>query len=112
MNTLNIVAGFALLASWPVSACAQSDLVPDHISDQATALLEEVREIDRIPGVMAAVVRDGELIWSDAVGFADLESRTALTGRTRMRIGSVSKPLTAAMVLRLSSKGHIDLDAA
>ncbi|WP_420433229.1 serine hydrolase domain-containing protein [Hyphobacterium sp.] len=101
LTPITIAAALAGVALSPSDA-----QVPD-----ADALLEEIRETDRIPGVMAAVVRDGELLWSDAAGFADLESRTALTTRTRMRIGSVSKPLTAAMVLRLVQTDQLDIDA-
>ncbi|WP_421787257.1 serine hydrolase domain-containing protein [Hyphobacterium sp.] len=102
MKSIVLMLGAALAGASLSSACAQS---PD-----ADALLEEIREIDRIPGVMAAVVRDGAIIWSGAAGFADLESRTALTTRTRMRIGSVSKPLTAALALRLAQDGRLDID--
>jgi CubicO group peptidase (beta-lactamase class C family) len=103
MKLASIVFAAALTGAVISPACAQS-----HVAD---AMLEEVRETDRIPGVMAAAVRNGTLIWSGAAGFADLESRTALTTRTRMRIGSVSKPLTAALVLRLAQDDRFDLDA-
>lgn len=60
---------------------------------------------------MAAVVRDGEVLWSGATGHADLEAGIPLTPETRMRIGSVSKPFTAAIALRLAEQGLLDLDA-
>ena len=48
------------------------------------------------PGAAICVSQDGRLIWSEGFGFADLEQRVPVTIETRFRIGSVSKPLTAA----------------
>jgi len=110
MNSMKYLVTAGLMAITAASACAQSGGTDDWPA--ADALLEEVRQTDQMPGVMAAVVRDGEVIWSRATGFADLENRLALTTRTRMRIGSVSKPLTAALVLRLADAGRLDLDAS
>ncbi|HKG21260.1 MAG TPA: serine hydrolase domain-containing protein, partial [Blastocatellia bacterium] len=41
----------------------------------------------------------------------DLEQRVPVTPRTRFRLGSVSKMLTAAAVARLYQEGKLDLDA-
>ncbi|MDO1558162.1 serine hydrolase domain-containing protein [Brevundimonas sp. 2R-24] len=80
-------------------------------ADEAQAILARILERDGTPGVMAAVYRNGELIWSGATGLADIENRAPLTPTTRMRIGSVSKPLTAVLALRLRDQGRLDLDA-
>jgi len=74
-------------------------------------ILARILEQDGGPGVMAAVVQDGEVVWSGAAGLADLEALVPLTGQTPMRIGSVSKTLTAALVLRLAEQGRLNLDA-
>ncbi|MGZ8407069.1 MAG: serine hydrolase domain-containing protein [Caulobacteraceae bacterium] len=78
---------------------------------QADAVLADIIKRDGGPGVMAAVMRDGKLLWSGAAGRADLEASVPLTSRTRMRVGSVSKPLTTMMTLRLAEQGKLDLDA-
>ncbi|MEM8959836.1 MAG: serine hydrolase domain-containing protein [Acidobacteriota bacterium] len=78
---------------------------------EASRLLAAALAEDRGPGAMAAVVRDGEVIWSDAVGWADLEAKVALTPDSLLRTGSVAKPLTAALVARLVAAGKLDIDA-
>lgn len=70
------------------------------------ALMEE----EAIPGLSVAVVVDGRIAWSEGMGYANLESRTPATTLTRFRIGSVSKPVTAAAVGRLVEDGRLDLD--
>ncbi len=63
------------------------------------------------PGVSAAIVENGELVWSEGFGLADLENSVPATSRTLYRLGSVSKPLTSTAAMQLWERGKIDLDA-
>ena len=64
----------------------------------------------RIPGVQVAVAVNGKLVWSEGFGYADAERKRPVTRETQFRIGSVSKPLTAAAVALLHEQGKLDLD--
>jgi serine beta-lactamase-like protein LACTB, mitochondrial len=64
----------------------------------------------KVPGLSVAVGQDCKIIWSEGFGFADLEAKTPVTPQTLFRIGSVSKPLTAAGLILLVEKGKVDLD--
>ncbi|HMJ57504.1 MAG TPA: serine hydrolase domain-containing protein, partial [Gemmatimonadales bacterium] len=64
-----------------------------------------------IPGFAIAVAVDGRIVWSEAFGYADLETRRQATPATQFRIGSVSKPLTATAIAQLFETGKLDLDA-
>jgi CubicO group peptidase (beta-lactamase class C family) len=64
-----------------------------------------------IPGLSIAVSVDGEVVWSEGFGYANLEQGTPVTPETKFRIGSISKPLTAAALAQLYEQGKIDLDA-
>lgn len=60
----------------------------------------------QVPSIVACVVRDGELAWSDGVG--------AVPGPvtdTQYKIGSITKTLTAVLVLQLVDEGKLSLDA-
>ena len=94
-----------------LSGCAFATEESPNRMLRADELLKTIIERDGGPGVSAAVVQDGKILWSGATGFSDLEAHIALTVDTRMRIGSVSKPITAAVLLRLWDQGLIDLDA-
>lgn len=73
----------------------------------AHALLLE----ENLPGLSVAVARDGEIVWTEGFGWADVENRVPVMPRTQFRLGSVSKTLTAAAVALLYERGRIDLDA-
>ncbi|NNK87288.1 MAG: beta-lactamase family protein [Flavobacteriaceae bacterium] len=77
--------------------------------DTITTYLENAVSEYNIPSISAGILVDGEIIWSGAAGFSDREEQVETTGETLYRIGSISKVLTTALVLRLAETGQIDL---
>ncbi len=63
------------------------------------------------PGIAIAVSVDGETVWSEGFGHADLEHRVPMSRSVKFRVGSISKSLTAATVASLVEDGRLDLDA-
>jgi len=61
--------------------------------------------------VSVAVAVDGQIVYSEGFGYADLEQRVPAWPTTKFRIASVSKPLTATALMQLVERGKIDLDA-
>ena len=66
---------------------------------------------NRVPGLSAAIVLDGEPRWSEGFGMTDLENLSPATSSTLFRLGSISKPISATAVLQLWERGKLDLDA-
>ena len=64
-----------------------------------------------IPGAVVCVSVDGREVWSEGIGYADLENDVACTQHTVMRIASISKCLTAVAAMQLWEDGLLDLDA-
>ena len=58
-----------------------------------------------------AVAVDGNVVWAEGFGLADLEQCVPATPRTKFRIGSTSKPLTSAGAALLYDQKRLDLDA-
>ncbi len=63
------------------------------------------------PGLAVGIRHRGEIVFRRAYGMASLEARRALTPRSRIRIGSTSKHMTALLALLLAEEGLLDLDA-
>ena len=63
-----------------------------------------------IPGCNIALVKDGEIAWTEGYGYADVKSGRALTTDTPMSVQSITKSVTAWGVMRLRERGLIDLD--
>ncbi|XP_034391504.1 serine beta-lactamase-like protein LACTB, mitochondrial isoform X2 [Cyclopterus lumpus] len=62
------------------------------------------------PGLVVGVSVDGAEVWSEGLGYADLENRVPCSPETVMRIASISKPLTSAAAARLCEEGKLELD--
>ncbi len=74
-------------------------------------LMDSLLQLGQTPGLDIAISIDGEVVWSEGFGFADLEHQLpVIPGVSRFRIGSVSKPLAAAAVGRLIDMGKMDMD--
>jgi serine beta-lactamase-like protein LACTB len=63
-----------------------------------------------LPGLSVAVGVDGEIVWAEGLGWADLTRRVQVSPRTRFRIGHASKPVTSAAVGLLVEQGRLRLD--
>lgn len=63
-----------------------------------------------IPGGALAVAREGRLVLARGYGLADREAGEAVEPTSLFRIASVSKPITAAAILRLVGTGRLSLD--
>lgn len=61
----------------------------------------------RAPSLVAGVVRQGELVWSGARGFVD---GAIPDNDTQYRLGSITKSLTAVLVMRLRDEGKLELN--
>ena len=63
-----------------------------------------------MPSVSAAVFRDGETLWEQALGHADAEAKRDATPETQYRIGSITKTFTAVGIMQLRDAGALSLD--
>jgi serine beta-lactamase-like protein LACTB, mitochondrial len=65
-----------------------------------------------LPGLSVAVGIDGDIVWAEGFGWADLEIQTPVTPETRFRIGTASIALTSAAVGLLLEQDLLKLDDA
>jgi serine beta-lactamase-like protein LACTB, mitochondrial len=98
----------AAVPSMAAAAPAERYLPP---VGEARRLARELLVEENLPGLSVAVSRDGEIMWAEGFGYANVERHEPVTPRTRFRLGSDSKTLTTAGVLLLHDRGRLDLDA-
>lgn len=63
-----------------------------------------------IPGLIIALVQEGETVWTKGYGYANLKEKIKMTTDTYCRVESISKSVTAWGVMKLVEKGKISLD--
>ena len=86
--------------------------MPDVLAEQLRLLVAREQSERRIPSVSACVFRDGEVVWADAIGLADVAAAREATIDTQYRIGSITKTFTAAAIMQLRDAGSLALDDA
>lgn len=57
-----------------------------------------------------AVSKNGEIIYTKSIGFADVENKVKASEKTKYRIGSISKTFTAVLTLKAVEAKKLDLN--
>jgi len=63
-----------------------------------------------IPGVSVALIRNGEVVWTEGFGVANALTKKPVTQETLFEVASNSKVVTAYIALRLVDQGKLSLD--
>ena len=94
---------FALVfAVMPNSTHAQSN--NDELRNRVEAALPEHI------GAAVLVIDDGEVVFRETYGIADVETQTPVTPQTNFRIASVTKQFTATAIMLLVDQNKLSLD--
>lgn len=72
--------------------------------------LEALRVQAGIPGLSAAIVADGEVVWERGLGFQDLENSIRATPDTPYHIVDLTQIFASALVLQCVDHGIVGLD--
>lgn len=64
---------------------------------------------DSIGSITVGVIAGSQLAWTRSYGFADIKARREANRNTVYRIGSITKPFTAVMLLQLVAAGRVQL---
>ncbi|MEX1827763.1 serine hydrolase domain-containing protein [Luteibacter sp. CQ10] len=91
-----------------VSTVASGEEVPAWTS-RVDAIVDTIAKDG--PGATVAVSQGGRIVYAQARGLASMELGVPMETGSVLRIGSLTKTITAASILRLQAQGRIDLDA-
>lgn len=104
MKTSSFLLALLVAITASFSSCNQC---VKHRTDRA---IQSVMDSYNAVGMAAIVVKDGQIIYNNAFGYKDLDTRTPLTTDHLMRIASISKSFTATGLLQLMEQGKLSLD--
>ena len=109
-----VCATAALLAASAVARPAFAQGVDAQAWNAAITRFERKMEAqvaaDDVGGVSAAVARGGDVVWARAFGWADRDRRIPAGVGSIYRVGSISKTVTAVVMMRAVERGYLDLD--
>jgi CubicO group peptidase (beta-lactamase class C family) len=109
LRTPLVVAAAFVLAAGILSG-QQSVFTPGGTLPLLDAYLEPLRLQAGIPGMSAAVLSDGELVWEKGYGFQNLATRERPTADTPYLVGDMSGTLAAVLLLQCVEQRRVGLD--
>src|SRR5262245_18088288 len=86
----------SLVILWPMlgaSAVAAEDVSPGPEFVDVRTQIEETIAKGQTPSLAVAVVREGQVVWAEGFGLADINQKRPATSDTMYRLASVSKPI-------------------
>lgn len=91
--------------SLPTGKPAEVGMSAERLARIRTAMQ---RYVDRnvVPGVVTLVARRGRVVYFDAAGYRDAETKAPMTTDTIFRIASMTKPIASIALMMLYEEGH------
>lgn len=96
-----------------IEADSSFDLAISHepvVDSHLVEFLQAHRKAWMAPGLSVAVAQGDRIVFSAAIGLADVQGGKTATAQTTYRIASTSKAITAVAVLQLVDQGRVRLD--
>ncbi|MBT3217353.1 MAG: beta-lactamase family protein [Candidatus Marinimicrobia bacterium] len=82
----------------------------DELDRVAIDLLLSEYDLVNGPGAALLIIKEGDILYSNEYGMANLEEDTPITFATNFRLASVTKQFTAMCIMILKSRGQLDYE--
>jgi serine beta-lactamase-like protein LACTB, mitochondrial len=103
-----------LLVLLATSSMANAQTLPEKLTGEQLqsirARIEKILAERQVPGASFAIGLQGEMVWAEGFGYADVENRVKAIPDTAYRTASIGKAMTATAALRLVEQHKLDLD--
>jgi CubicO group peptidase (beta-lactamase class C family) len=113
---LPAVISFILAATLALFAAPEADKKKEELPHPKTLeelqkAIKDVADKNHVTGAGVALISNGELLWCDGIGKADVSAGRDVTCDTEFRVGSISKTFVALALVKLQEEGKINLYA-
>jgi CubicO group peptidase (beta-lactamase class C family) len=113
--TRNIFIAIGIMILFTGFTTCKKQSTPDPVS--ATSITEfetridNLRQQSNIPGMVAGIVKDGQVTWTKNYGYENLAQRKLVTNATIFHLASLTKTFASTLIIQLVKEGKIDLNA-
>ena len=97
-------------------SCVNKSVTPDSVGlsgdtlQLATKKMQEYIDNGKLAGISALVYKNGETVYRENFGYANLNEKKPMGDSTIFRIFSMTKPITAVALMTLFDEGKFQLD--
>lgn len=85
---------------------SQIDYSKDILEKEIKRMISETG----IPSISIALIKDEDVVWAEAFGYANVRTKTPATTSTTYSTGSTVKPFMSMAIMQLVEKGIVELD--
>ncbi len=107
--TVFVVGSILFLNSITVIGDFQKNKPSTYDFNEIDEYIQNVMQINHIPGLSASIVIEEEVVWQNAYGYANIEENKKVNNDTLFKIASVSKTLTATCLMQLYEQEYFNL---
>lgn len=75
------------------------------------SIIPPLLESHDVPGIAISLFDEGDLVYSEGHGWAQIAEEEEVTTQSLFNIGSISKMVTAIVIMNMVEEGQLDLDA-
>lgn len=111
MRNLSKLAALTLVAFVLLPGLRAFASKPDDIESFVRAFAADHMSDAHVPGMVFVYADADGIAYSEAFGLAEVATERPMTLETPLRVGSISKPITAALAFELAASGEIDMDS-
>lgn len=106
------ILSFLFLSAFISIGAAWAQAISTEQRIKIDGLVVEFMRTSKVPGLALSIAVKGEIAYSKGYGFADVEQQVAVDpSKTKFRIASISKTVTADALMQLVEANKLDLDA-
>jgi len=113
--TKRILIAIVILGLLTGSSCKKQSL-PDPVSaisiSEFETRLDDLRKQSNIPGMVAGIVKDGQVTWTKSYGYENIAQQKPVTNATIFHLASLTKTFASTVILQLVKENKIDLNAS
>ena len=110
----NMVIAFVIMVLLTGSTCNKQS-VPDPVSavsiSEFETRLDNLRKKSNIPGMVAGIVKDGQVIWTKNYGYENMAQQKSVTNATIFHLASLTKTFASTVIIQFVKENKIDLNA-
>ena len=113
--TRNIIIAVVIMVVLTGFTTCKKQSIPDPVSaasiTEFETRLDNLRKQSNIPGMVAGIVKDGQVAWTKNYGYENLAQQKLVTNSTIFHLASLTKTFASTVIIQLVKESKIDLNA-
>ena len=104
-STRSILIAIGILVLFTGFTTCKKQSIPDPVSavsiSEFETRLDDLRKQSNIPGMVAGIVKDGQVTWTKSYGYENLAQQKPVSNATIFHLASLTKTFASTVIMQL-----------